>query len=244
MAKQRLDTIVQSRTGHPLSKAQGMIQTNKVRGKDGTPFTQPGLQVDTEIELTIDEGPKYVSRGGLKLEAGLEHFPIDLTNRVCMDVGSSTGGFTDCMLQYGASMVYAIDVGYGQLDWKLRQDKRVVVMERTNIRNVDPNDLTLAPSFFAVDCSFISLKRILPPLNALIPIESEGIVLIKPQFEAAKSDVEVGGVVRDDQVHESVIQDVLHSAEVLGFKAADVILSPLTGPAGNKEFVAHLKRGA
>jgi 23S rRNA (cytidine1920-2'-O)/16S rRNA (cytidine1409-2'-O)-methyltransferase len=244
MAKQRLDTIVQERTDHPLSKAQGMIQTNKVRGTDGSPLTQPGLQVPSDIELIIDEGPKYVSRGGLKLEAGLEQYPINLKDRVCMDVGSSTGGFTDCMLQYGAGMVYAVDVGYGQLDWKLRQDKRVVVMERTNIRNVDPNHLTQPPTFFAVDCSFISLKRILPTINALIPTESEGLVLIKPQFEAVKSDVEVGGVVRDEQVHESVIQGVLHSAEVLGFKAADVIPSPLTGPAGNKEFVAHLKRGA
>ena len=148
------------------------------------------------------------------------------------------------MLQYGAGHVYAVDVGYGQLDWKLRQDERVTVMERTNIRNVSPNDLSNSPSFFAVDCSFISLKRILPPINALMTEIAEGLVLIKPQFEAAKSDVETGGVVRNQEVHETVIHDVLHVAEVLGFQAIDVIPSPLTGPAGNKEFVAYLKRGA
>lgn len=243
MPKLRLDTLVQERTGHPISKARGMIQTGKVRTPDGSPLTQPAQQVESTLDLTIDEGPKYVSRGGLKLEAGLEHFPIDLSDRICMDVGASTGGFSDCMLQYGAQQVYAIDVGYGQLDWTLRQDPRVVVMERTNIRNLKAEDLSSIPSFFAVDCSFISLKRILPPINELITEAAEGLILIKPQFEAAKSEVEVGGVVRDSQVHESVIHDVFHVAEVLGFEAVDVIPSPIVGPAGNKEFVAYLKRG-
>ena len=244
MPKLRLDTLIQERTGFPLSKAKGMIQTGKIRLKDGDTLTQPGLQVETTIELTIDEGPKYVSRGGLKLEAGLEHFPIDLQDRICMDVGASTGGFTDCMLQYGAQQVYAIDVGYGQLDWTLRQDPRVVVMERSNIRHVQPEDIPTKPSFFSVDCSFISLKRILPPINALITKEAEGLILIKPQFEAAKNEVEPGGVIRDTRIHESVIHDVFHVAEVLGFEAVDVIPSPIVGPAGNKEFVAYLRRGA
>jgi 23S rRNA (cytidine1920-2'-O)/16S rRNA (cytidine1409-2'-O)-methyltransferase len=243
MPKIRLDSLVQQRIDCATSKAKGLIQTGKVRTLDGTPLRTPGESVDTSLELTIDEGPKYVSRGGLKLDAGIENSSIKIAGLVTIDVGSSTGGFTDCLLQNGASKVYAVDVGYGQLDWKLRQDSRVTVMERTNIRNVTIDDLDELPSVFVADCSFISLKLILRALVPIISEKAEGLVLIKPQFEARKNQVEDGGVVRNPKVHTQVIQKVCGDALALGFDTADVIPSPIQGPAGNKEFLAYLKRG-
>ena len=242
MPKVRLDTLIQQRITCTTSKAQGLIQTGKVRTLDGTPLRTPGEGVDETLELTIDEGPKYVSRGGLKLEAGIEGSLIDVEGKVAIDVGASTGGFTDCLLQNGASKVYAVDVGYGQMDWKLRQDSRVVVMERTNIRNVTTDDLDELPSVFVADCSFISLKLILRALILLISDDAQGLVLIKPQFEARKNQVSVGGVVRDPEIHTEVIEKVSNDALALGFDTADVIPSPIQGPAGNKEFLAYLKR--
>ncbi|HIA48567.1 MAG TPA: TlyA family RNA methyltransferase [Candidatus Hydrogenedentes bacterium] len=243
MPKVRLDTLVQQRIECSLSKAQGLIQTGKVRTPDGTPLRTAGESVDDEIELSIDEGSKYVSRGGQKLEAGIEKFPFSVKGQVAIDVGASTGGFTDCLLQNGARKVYAVDVGYGQLDWKLRQDPRVVVMERTNIRNVTPDDLDEIPAVFVADCSFISLKLVVRALVPLLAEQAEGIVLIKPQFEARKNQVGEGGVIRDPEIHREVIENVSNEAVTLGFSIVDVIPSPIEGPAGNKEFLACLKRG-
>jgi 23S rRNA (cytidine1920-2'-O)/16S rRNA (cytidine1409-2'-O)-methyltransferase len=218
-----------------------MIQLGCVRLPDGSTPTKPGLRIDAETPLAIDEGPRYVSRGGAKLEAAIDHFQPALGGVVAIDIGASTGGFTDCLLQHGAAKVYAVDVGYGQLAWTLRQDPRVVVMERINARNLTPDMLAERPAFFVADCSFISLKLVLPPLRALLEPGAAGIVLIKPQFEAGRDQVGKGGVVRDPAVHERVVQQVLSDATAIGFDEIGVIPSPLLGPAGNREFLAYLR---
>ena len=238
--KIRLDELVQQRTGVSRSKAQGLIRTGKVRDADGAPLDRPGRAVSPDLELTIESGPAYVGRGGIKLEAAMNEFRLDPAGRVAIDVGASTGGFTDCLLQRGAAMVYAVDVGYGQLDWKLRQDPRVIVMERTNIREMTTETLSERPEFFTVDCSFISLRIVLPVLRGLLADTAEGVALIKPQFEAGREEVGKGGVVRDPAVHERVIADVRAAADRAGFDVRGVINSPLEGPAGNREFLAHL----
>lgn len=243
MAKVRLDVLVQQRLNSSLSKAQGLIQTGNVRTSDGTPLRTSGESVEDSIELTINEGPRFVSRGGQKLQAGIENTPIEVDGKIAIDVGASTGGFTDCLLQHGAAKVYAVDVGYGQLDWSLRQDERVVVMERTNIRGVLSADLDEAPSLFVADCSFISLKKILEALVPLLADDAEGLVLIKPQFEARKEQVGEGGVIRGPEIHQEVINKVIDEATALGFTVSNVVPSPLEGPAGNKEFLAYLTRG-
>lgn len=240
MAKVRLDVLVQSQAGVSRSKAQGLIRTGKVSAADGALLEKPGQQIEEGTAVVIGEGPRYVSRGGQKLEAALEHFGIDVAGKVAIDAGASTGGFTDCLLQAGASKVYAVDVGYGQLDWKLRQDGRVVVLERTNIRYLGPDAFEERPGFFTVDCSFISLRVVLPAVKALIEPGAEGVVLIKPQFEAGREQVGKGGVVRDEAVHREVVEAVLDSARQVGFESKGVIPSPLLGPAGNREFLAHL----
>ena len=240
MGKVRLDILVQERAGVSRSKAQGLIHTGRVRNEDGERLKKPGQSIDQGAVLVIDEGPRYVSRGGDKLEAAMTGFALDVAGLVAIDVGASTGGFTDCLLQHGASKVYALDVGYGQLDWKLRQDERVVIMERTNIRNVVKGDLDDEPEFFTVDCSFISLRLILPPLQAILAKGAKGVALIKPQFEAGKEQVGKGGVVRDSAVHDEVIEVVKAFAEGLGFVSLGVLPSPLLGPAGNREFLLYL----
>ena len=186
----------------------------------------------------------YVSRGGLKLEKALKVFPIDLTDRVCMDIGASTGGFTDCMLQNGEARVYSIDVGYGQLDWKLRSDPRVVCMEKTNFRYVKPEDLGdgPAPSFASVDVSFIGLDKILPAAMQSLTPGAEMVCLIKPQFEAGRDKVGKKGVVRDRKVHEEVVRDVTAMAAGLGFEVLGLDYSPIRGPEGNIEYLMHLKK--
>ena len=186
----------------------------------------------------------YVSRGGLKLEKALKVFPIDLTDRVCMDIGASTGGFTDCMLQNGAAKVYAIDVGYGQLDWKLRSDPRVVCMEKTNFRYVKPQDLGdgPAPSFASVDVSFIGLDKILPAALDILTPGAEMVCLIKPQFEAGREKVGKKGVVRDRRVHEEVVRNVTNMASELGFEILGLDYSPIRGPEGNIEYLMHLRK--
>ena len=217
MSKVRLDVLVQKQAGVTRSQAQGLIRTGKVSTADGTLQEKPGQRVDEGLVVVIAEGPPFVSRGGQKLDAALEHFSIDVEGKVAIDVGASTGGFTDCLLQRHASKVYAVDVGYGQLDWKLRQDDRVVVLERTNIRHLG-----------------------LPALKPLVEPDAEGVVLIKPQFEAGKEQVGKGGVVRDEAVHREVVEEVLRFAAQVGFESRGVIRSPLLGPAGNREFLAHL----
>ena len=185
---------------------------------------------------------KYVSRGGLKLEKAMQVFPITLADKTCMDVGASTGGFTDCMLQNGAKKVYAVDVGYGQFAWKLRQDERVVCMEKTNIRYVTPEDIGEPLDFASVDVSFISLSKVLPAARELLKDGGEMVCLIKPQFEAGREKVGKKGVVRDPKVHLEVIQTVLQTAMDLGFSILDLEYSPIKGPEGNIEYLVHLKK--
>ena len=204
--------------------------------------TNPGCGLPEETVLEILEGPRYVSRGGEKLEAALEAFSIPLAGRTALDAGASTGGFTDCLLQHGVARVYAVDVGYGQLAWRLRQDPRVVVMERTNVRHLAPEAFPETPDLFTADCSFISLRLVLPGIAAVVTEQAQGIVLVKPQFEAGRHHVGRGGVVRDQAVHQQVVEQVLEAAQALGFSCAGVIPSPLRGPAGNREFLAHLRR--
>lgn len=241
--RERLDVIVQRRAGVSRSKAQGLIQTGAVRDAKGNPLTKPGARLSTETELHIEPGRKYVSRGGEKLAAALDAWGLRPEGLVAIDVGASTGGFTDCLLQHGAKHVYAVDVGYGQLAWALRQDSRVTVMERTNIRYAEPSAFPDKPSFFTVDCSFISLRLVLPSLHAILAPNAEGIVLIKPQFEAGRDAVGKGGVVRDEQVHREVIETVSREAQQIGYRWSAVMPSPLMGPAGNREFLAHLQAG-
>lgn len=240
MSKERLDILVQRQLGVTRSKAHGMITSGMVLGLSGEVYDKPGVKLPDDTTLVIREEPKYVSRGGEKLEAGLDSFNVAVTGLVAIDLGASTGGFTDCLLQRGAARVYAVDVGYGQLAWKLRQDPRVVVMERTNARNLTPEMIPEGLGFFVADCSFISLRLVLPPLQALLEPGAQGVILIKPQFEAGKESVGRGGVVRDEQVHARVVEEVLQAATELGFRANGVVASPLLGPAGNREFLAWL----
>ena len=240
MSKERLDILVQRRFGVTRSKARGLIQTRCVLDAQGTPLDKPGARLDVNVPLQLAAKPRFASRGGEKLAHAIETFRISLSNRIAIDVGASTGGFTDCLLQHGAARVYAVDVGYGQLAWELRQDARVTVMERCNIRTLTPEQLDVRPDFFTADCSFISLRLVLPPLLRLLNDTPEGVALIKPQFEAGRDRVGRGGVVRDPEVHEAVIRDVAAVALELGFRRMDVTPSPLLGPAGNREFLAYL----
>lgn len=241
MKKERVDILVQQRAGVSRAKAQGLIRAGMVHDRQGRTLDKPGVRIPGDTVLEIREAPRFVSRGGEKLDAALDAFDVDVTDRVAIDVGASTGGFTDCLLQRGAVRVYAVDVGYGQLAWRLRNDPRVVVMERTNIRHLEPEALPERPDCFTADCSFISLRLVLPPLKGLVADNAEGIVLIKPQFEAGRNQVGKGGVVRDPEVHDRVIQEVLEAATDLGFRCRAMIPSPLRGPAGNREFLAHLQ---
>ena len=185
---------------------------------------------------------KYVSRGGLKLEKAMDHFDLNLEGCVCMDVGSSTGGFTDCMLQNGAAKVFAIDVGHGQLDWKLRNDSRVVCMEKTNIRYVTPEDIGEKADFSSIDVSFISLTKVLPPVYELLKEQGQVVCLIKPQFEAGREKVGKKGVVRDSAVHKEVIEKVTAFASETGFALLNLEYSPIKGPEGNIEYLLHLQK--
>ena len=185
---------------------------------------------------------KYVSRGGLKLEKAMTHFGISLDGKVCMDIGASTGGFTDCMLQNGASKVYAVDVGYGQFAWKLRQDERVVCMEKTNIRYVTPQDIDDALDFASVDVSFISLTKVLGPARELLKDHGQMVCLIKPQFEAGREKVGKKGVVREKSVHEEVIEKVIDFAMEIGFSIHNLEYSPIKGPEGNIEYLVYIEK--
>jgi len=239
--KVRLDKLLLFRGLAPsLEKARALIFAGQVlvngrlADKAGTPFPE-----DVSIELKEKACP-YVSRGGIKLAAGLDHFHIDPAGFVCADIGASTGGFTDCLLQRGAAKVYAVDVGYGQLDWKLRQDKRVVVMERTNARNLKAEDIPDPLDLAVIDASFISLKLLLPPLLVFFRKEARILALIKPQFEVERGMVGRGGVVRDSDLHDAVVAEISDSAQAMGLKALGVTASPILGPKGNKEFLIYL----
>lgn len=244
--KKRLDVLLVERGLAPSrEKAKALIMAGVVyvnqnkEDKAGAAFDPE----EAEVEVRGTTLP-YVSRGGLKLEKALKVFPIDLTDRVCMDIGASTGGFTDCMLQNGACRVYSIDVGYGQLDWKLRSDPRVVCMEKTNFRYVRPEDLGdgPVPSFASVDVSFIGLDKILPAALAILTPGAEMVCLIKPQFEAGRDKVGKKGVVRDRRVHEEVVRNVTNMASALGFEVLDLDYSPIRGPEGNIEYLVYLRK--
>jgi 23S rRNA (cytidine1920-2'-O)/16S rRNA (cytidine1409-2'-O)-methyltransferase len=239
--KLRLDELVLARgLAGSRTQAQRLILAGQVWMGDQV-ADKPGLSVAEDAPIRVEQGPPYVSRGGLKLAAALDAFGVDPAGWVCADIGASTGGFTDCLLQRGAVRVYAVDVGYGQLAWTLRQDPRVAVMERTNIRHLEslPQEVTLA----TVDVSFIGLGLVLPRIANLLSPGGQVIALIKPQFEVGKGQVGKGGVVRDPKLHRSAITKVLAEAAAVGLAPAGVIRSPITGPAGNVEFLAWLKLG-
>ncbi len=204
---------------------------------------KPGNMIEEDAKVEVrGSGLRYVSRGGLKLEKALAVFPLSLTGKVCMDIGASTGGFTDCMLQNGAAKVYAVDVGYGQLAWALRCNPRVVNMERTNIRRVTPEALDEPAGFFSVDVSFISLRHIFPVARAVTTAEAEGVCLVKPQFEAGKEKVGKKGVVRDPATHREVLAAASRMAAENGFASMGADYSPIKGPEGNIEFLLHVQK--
>jgi 23S rRNA (cytidine1920-2'-O)/16S rRNA (cytidine1409-2'-O)-methyltransferase len=244
-AKERLDLILVARGLFPSrerAKAAVMAGVVRVNGqvelKGGTLFAEG-------IEIEITENPlPYVSRGGLKLEKALRHWEIDLAGAVAMDIGASTGGFTDLMLQSGARKVYAVDVGYGQLDWKLRGDARVVNMERTNIRYLDPASIDENPDFISIDVSFISLKLVLPVAVACLDPKGQIIALVKPQFEAERRQVGKKGIIKDAAIHAEVIKKVQDYAAQNGLEASDAIESPIKGAKGNTEFLIRFRLGS
>lgn len=258
MPKVRLDVLLVERgLAESRAKAQALIMAGQVRIADQVAL-KAGASVDSDSTVTVDSGPRFVSRGGEKLDGALEAFNIDVKDFVCADVGASTGGFTDCLLQRGAAKVYAIDVGKGILHWKLRNDRRVVVMEETNARYVE--SLPERVDLVTIDASFISLKILLPVVRKWFALfhlssfvekgkkkeERNGIVaLIKPQFEAGKKDVSRGdGVIRDPEIHKQVLLDVLSFAQNEGFGIRGLIKSPLLGPKGNVEFLAWMDQAS
>lgn len=241
--KERLDVLLVRRNlAESREKAKALIMAGNVF-VDGAREDKAGSVFPVSAQLEVRGLPmKYVSRGGFKLEKAIEVHGVDLSGKVCMDVGSSTGGFTDCMLQNGASKVFAVDVGTNQLAWKLRQDERVVSMEKTNIRYVTPEDIGEPVDFVSIDVAFISLTLVLTPVKALMKQGAEIVCLIKPQFEAGREKVGKKGVVREPKVHEEVIEKiVLHAAE-LGFLLLHLDFSPIRGPEGNIEYLLHARR--
>lgn len=239
--KKRLDVLLVEQ-GHADSrtKAQAIIMSGLVY-VDGQKADKPGMSFDENAPIEVRSGGcPYVSRGGLKLEKALRDFGVDPTGYVCSDSGASTGGFTDCLLQQGASKVFAIDVGYGQLDWKIRSDPRVVVMERTNVRYVTPEQLGEPLDLSVVDVSFISLKIVLPVIKTFLKPTGQVLCLIKPQFEAGKEKVGKKGVVRDPETHQEVLDNFVALANSLDFNILGLTFSPVKGPEGNIEFLAHL----
>ncbi len=241
--KERLDVLLVNRGLAPSrEKAKTMIMEGNVfvnnnrEDKAGSSFPD-----DCNIEIRGNT-LKYVSRGGLKLEKAMTHFGISLEGKICMDIGASTGGFTDCMLQNGASKVYAVDVGYGQFAWKLRQDERVVCMEKTNIRYVTPADIDDVLDFASVDVSFISLTKVLGPARELLKEHGQMVCLIKPQFEAGREKVGKKGVVRDKAVHEEVIEKIISFALENGFSIHNLEFSPIKGPEGNIEYLVYIEK--
>ncbi len=220
--------------------AQRLILEGCVR-VNSRPAVKPDVKVDPATDITVISGPEYVSRGAYKLLAALDQFPIAVTGRDCLDVGASTGGFTEVLLSRGASRVVALDVGYGQLAERLRRDRRVVVLERTNIRRVQPEDLPYRPDLIVIDTSFISLKVVLPAVIRLAQLPAEIVVLIKPQFEVGKGKVGKGGVVRDESLRKAAVDDVLAFASSIGLEVCGLMESPLRGPAGNVEMLAYLR---
>lgn len=241
--KERLDVLLVSQgLATSREKAKAVIMAGNVL-VNGQREDKAGTMIDVKAQITVKGTQlKYVSRGGLKLEKAMSHFDLTLDGKVCMDVGASTGGFTDCMLQNGAVKVYSVDVGHGQLDWKLRNDERVTCMEKTNIRYVVPEDIAEPPEFVSIDVSFISLTKVLLPVRNLMTADGEVVCLIKPQFEAGREKVGKKGVVRDPKVHEEVIHKVIDYAAEIGLESRKLEFSPIKGPEGNIEYLLHLKK--
>jgi len=239
--RQRLDLLLVERQ-LVASREEGRrrILAGEVRVNQ-QPVTKAGSLIDGAATISVKAAAPYVSRGGVKLEKALHEFAIEVAGKNAMDVGASTGGFTDCLLAHGAAQVIAVDVGYGQLDWKLRNDARVVVLEKTNIRYLAPASLPFVPELATIDASFISLKLILPKVRSLLAAKGTVIALIKPQFEVGKGKVGKGGVVRSAQEHSRVIDEISRAALDCGFRVLAVTESPLLGPKGNKEFLLHLE---
>ena len=241
--KKRLDLLMVERALAPSrEKAKAYIMSGDVY-VDGQKEDKAGTMFKEEVKIEVRGNTlPYVSRGGLKLEKAMNNFGVSLDGKVCMDVGASTGGFTDCMLQNGAVKVYSIDVGYGQLDWKLRNDPRVVCMEKTNIRYVLPENLQEPAQFSSIDVSFISLTKVLLPVRNLLTEDGEIVCLIKPQFEAGREKVGKKGVVRDPAVHLEVIEKVIAYASSISMEPCHLSFSPIKGPEGNIEYLLHLKK--
>ncbi|GAB3052259.1 TlyA family RNA methyltransferase [Virgibacillus ainsalahensis] len=242
MGKKRLDELlVERKLAETNEKAKRFIMAGLVFSEQ-TRMDKPGMKIDESMPLSIKgKSIPYVGRGGLKLEKALQTFAVSAEGKTVVDIGSSTGGFTDCALKNGAKLSYAIDVGYNQLDWKLRNDNRVIVMERTNFRYVTPDMLLHGiPDMAFIDVSFISLKKILPVLKHLLASDSDVIVLIKPQFEANREQVGAKGIIRDKTVHYDVLEQIIAFAEIEGYELFGLTHSPITGGDGNIEFLAHL----
>ena len=241
--KVRLDQlIVQKGLVESREKAKAVIMAGDVM-VNGARADKPGHSFPEDCEITLKSGTiPYVSRGGLKLEAAIEHFNIDVNKLVVLDIGASTGGFTDCLLQNGAKKVIAVDVGYGQLHWKLRQDPRVVIIEKTNARYLEPEHIKDNPDGAVIDVSFISLKLVIPVIAKLLPKNSFIIALIKPQFEAGKDQVGKGGVVRNEEIRNKIVNDIREFCMSQGWKSEGEIPSPILGPKGNEEFLIYLTR--
>ena len=240
--KKRIDILLVNKgLARTRQHAQALIMAGQVLVND-EPVNKPGTHVHADAPLRIKgEAVPYVSRGGLKLAAALKAFQVDVTDHSCLDVGASTGGFTDCLLQSGARRVVAVDVGYGQLAWSLRQDKRVTVVERTNIRKMAADALPYPVDLITIDVSFISLKIVVPAVVKFTNPHTRLIALIKPQFEVGKGLVGKGGVVRDPRLHQNVISDLRSFFKRLGFEGPPVIPSPILGPKGNREFLIYLE---
>ena len=239
--KKRLDVLLTERLyADSRSKAQAIIMSGNVY-VNGQKADKPGVSYEETVDIEVRGAVcPYVSRGGLKLEKALRDFGVKPVDYVCSDSGASTGGFTDCLLQQGARKVFAIDVGYGQLDWKIRSDERVVVMERTNIRYVTPEDLGEPLDLSVIDVSFIGLEIVLPTIKTLLKPTGQVLCLIKPQFEAGKENVGKKGVVRDPKIHKMVLDNFVALVDSLGFKILGLTFSPVKGPEGNIEFLGHL----
>jgi len=243
LKKERLDVLLVNRGFfQSREKAKSSIMAGVVFVNDKKE-DKPGVKVDVDSIITIKENVHpYVSRGGLKLEKAIRVFNIDLKDKTAIDVGASTGGFTDCMLKNGAKKVFAVDVGYGQLAWELRNDERVVCMERTNIRYVKPEDIGILADFSSIDVSFISLKKVIPVVINLLKDDGELLCLIKPQFEAGREKVGKHGVVRDKKVHEEVVKDIITFSLKEGLKIRGLDFSPIKGPEGNIEYLVYLSK--
>jgi len=241
--KKRIDQLlVEKQLSPSREKAKALIMSGNVYVGEQK-VLKAGDEYEDDSDIRVTGIMKYVSRGGLKLEKAMDDYGLSLNGKVCADIGASTGGFTDCMLQCGANKVFAVDVGYGQLAWKLRQDPKVVCLERTNARYLTEEQITEPLDFFSMDVSFISVKLIIPAVTKLLNQEAEAVILIKPQFEAGKGKVGKNGVVRDPSVHEEVLHGVTSFLEESGFGIIGLTYSPIKGPKGNIEFLAYVGLG-